>query len=84
MKKRLRECLDRIIPMLGFKVKVTEKVDTPLGSLPSNKNLFSGVEFGRGTCRTCAQPDKKKEPCTLRNVVFESEWRVCNPTGTRK
>ena len=35
-------------------------------------------------CRTCAQPDERKEPCTLRNVVYESECRVCNPPGTRK
>ena len=43
MQKRLRECLDRINPMLGFKVRVTEKEGTPLGSLLSYKNLWSGV-----------------------------------------
>ena len=84
MQKKLRECLDRITPMLGFRIRVTEKGGTPLGSLLSNKNLWSGVECGRGTCRTCAQPDERKEPCTLRNVVYESECRVCNPPGTRK
>ena len=84
MQKRLRDCLDRITPMLGFRVRVTKKGGTPLGSLLSNKNLWSGVECGRGTCRTCAQPDERKEPCTLRNVVYESECRVCNPPGSRK
>ena len=34
--------------------------------------------------RMCAQPEENKEPCTLRNVVYESECTQCNPPGTRK
>ena len=70
--------------MMGFKVRVAEKGGTNLGSLLSNINLWNGQECGRGTCRTCAQTDEKKEPCTLRNVVYESECAKCNPPGTRK
>ena len=76
--------MDRITPMLGFKVRVTEKGGTTLESLLSNKNLWSGEECGRGVCRTCAQEDEKKEPCTLRNIIYESECAKCNPPGTRK
>ena len=50
----------------------------------SNKNLWSGEECGRQTCITCAQEYEKKEPCTLRNIVYESECAKCNPPGARK
>jgi hypothetical protein len=84
LQKMVRETLDRLTPMLKFKVKVAEKGGTTLGSLLSNKNLWSGQECGRTACRTCAQPDERKEPCTLRNVVYESECARCNPPGTRR
>ena len=80
----MRDTLDRITPMLGFKVRVTEKGGTTLESLLSNKNLWSGDECGRRTCRTCAQDDEKKEPCTLKNIIYESECAKCNPPGARK
>ena len=67
-----------------FKVRVAENGGTSLGSLLSNKNLWSDLECGRVACRTCAQPDERKEPCTLRNVVYESKCAKCNPPGTRK
>ena len=67
-----------------IKVRVTEKGGTPLSSLLSNKDLWSGTECGRGSCRTCAQPGEKKEPCMQRNIVYESECSTCNPPGTRK
>ena len=51
----MRDGLDRIMPMLGFKVRVTEKRGTNLGSLLFNKNLWNGEPCGRGACRTCAQ-----------------------------
>ena len=84
LQKRMRDTLDRITPMLGFKVRVAEKGGTTLESLLSNKNLWSGEECGRRTCRTCAQDDEKKEPCTLRNIIYESECAKCNPAGSRK
>ena len=84
LQKKVSETLDRLTPILKFKIKVAEKGGTTLGSLLSNKNLWSGQECGRTACRTCAQPDKRKEPCTLGNVVYESECARCNPPGTRR
>ena len=80
----MKGCLDTLSPMLGFKVRVAEKGGTPLSSLLSNKDPWSGVACGRTTCRLCAQPGDKKEPCMRRNVVYESECSSCNPPGTRK
>jgi hypothetical protein len=84
LQKCMRDVLDRIAPMLGFEVRVTEKGGTTLGSLLSNKNLWSGDPCGRVKCRTCAQEEEKKEPCTARNIVYESECSQCNKPGSRK
>ena len=84
LQKRMKECLEKISPMIGFNVTVAERGGTSIGSLLSNKDLWSGVECGRVVCRTCAQPGERKEPCMKRNVVYESECSTCNPPGTRK
>ena len=84
LQKTMRETLDRLTPMLGFRVRVAEKGGTNLESLLSNKNLWKGRECGRHNCRTCAQAGEQKEPCTLRNVVYESECGKCNKPGERK
>ena len=84
LQKTVKECLEKISPILGFKVRVAEKGGTKLSSLLSNKDLWSGEECGRVTCRTCAQLGERKEPCTRRNIVYESECSTCNPPGTRK
>ena len=39
LQKSIREVVDRITPMLGFRMRVTEKGGTHMGSLLSNKNL---------------------------------------------
>ena len=84
LQKCMREVLDRLTSMLGFKVRVTERGGTTLGSLLSNKNLWAGTECGRVECQTCKQDGEKKEPCSTRNVVYESECGVCNPAGSRR
>jgi hypothetical protein len=38
------EVLDRLKPMLGFRVRITERGGTTLGSMLSNKNLWNGYE----------------------------------------
>ena len=84
LQKHMKEVLDRLAPMLGFKVRVTEKGGSSLGTLLSNKNLWRGEPCGRPKCRTCQQPDEKKEPCKAKNIVYESECTLCNEPGSRK
>jgi hypothetical protein len=83
LQKSVREVVDRITPMLGFRIRVTEKGGTQLGSLLSNKNLWSGQPCGRKKCKPCEQEEEKKEPCTMRNIVYERECKKCNPPGSR-
>ena len=40
LQKEMRGVLDRLKPMLGFGVRVTERGGTTLGSMLSNKNLW--------------------------------------------
>ena len=84
LQKSMKQVLDRLAPMLGFKVRVTEKGGSSLGSLLSNKNLWSGEPCGRESCKPCTQPGDKKEPCKARNIVYESECTLCNEPGSRK
>ena len=58
-------------------MKVTERGGTKLGSLLSNKNLWSGMECGRQECRTCTQEGGKREDCVKRNILYESECERC-------
>ena len=69
-------------PTIGFGVRVIERGRTNLGSMLSNKNLWSGKLCGRGQYRPCAQDEEKKEPCTDKNIVYESG--KCNPLWSRK
>ena len=56
LQKSMRDALDRLTPMLGFRTRVAEMGGT----------------------------GDKKEPCTTRNIVYESECGTCNPAGSRK
>ena len=69
--------VDTLAPPVGFYMRVTERGGTKLGSLLSNKNLWSGMECGRGECRTCAQGGEKREDCIRRNKLYESDCTEC-------
>ena len=84
LQKHMKEVLNRLSPMLGFCVRVTEKGGSSLGSILSNKNLWRGEPCGRPKCKPCAQPEDRKEPCKARNIVCESECTLCNEPGSRK
>ena len=63
----------RLAPILGFKVRVTERRGTELSSLLSSKDLWRGQHCGRGLCVTCRQREgESKQPCKMRNVVYKS------------
>ena len=77
LQARLREVVVRLAPLVGFIMRVTERGGTSLGSLLSNKNLWSGDECGRVECRVCCQPGQKREDCIIRNILYESECVKC-------
>ena len=73
----LRGVVDRLAPMVGFNMRVTERAGTTLGSLLSNKILWTGDECGRQECKVCLQTGNKKEDCIRRNILYESECVRC-------
>ena len=63
---------------------VKEWGGTTLVSILLNKNLWSGQPCERGKCKPCTQEGERKEPCTAKNIVYESECTKCTPLGSRK
>ena len=80
---RLREVVERLAPMVGFNIRVTERAGTTLGSMLSNKNVGSKLECGRVECRVCCQADDKRQDCVRRNILYESECVKCVPSEER-
>ena len=58
-------------------MRVAERGGTTLGSMLSNKNLWTGTECGRKECKTCCQKGEKREDCIRRNILYESECERC-------
>ena len=73
LQSKLKGVAVRLAPLVGFHMKVTERGGRKLGSLLSNKNLWSGMECGRQECKTCIQTGDKREDCVRRNILYESE-----------
>ena len=69
---KMRETLQRLEPLLGFKMKVVENAGTSLGHLLSNKNPWAGSNCGRSNCQPCGQPSEKVEDCKTQNTVIET------------
>ena len=74
----LKGTIQRLNPMLRFKMKVVENAGSSLASLLLNKNPCAGSMCGRKTCFPCKQVSEKVELCTLRNIVYETKCVLCN------
>ena len=70
--KSLKGVLERIAPILGFKVRVQERGGTKLQDMLSNKNPWKGAKCGRTDCYPCKQVTEKTEDCTARNLLYKS------------
>ena len=84
LQKSLREVCERLAPLIGFRVRVTERGGTELSSLLSNKNLWSGQGCGRQKCFPCKQEGERKQECKVRNIVYESECSLCTGEKNEK
>ena len=73
----LRGVVDRLAPMVGFNMRVTERAGTTLGSLLSNKSLWTGDECGRQERKVCLQTGDNKEYCIRRNILYECDCVRC-------
>ena len=78
LQKTVRAVVDRLCPLLGFSVRVTERGGTPLGSILSSKNVGGRRTCDRKDCKICPQPGEILENCKRRNILYESECQECN------
>ena len=79
--KAVKGVVDRIAPIIGYKIKVQERGGTKLQDLLSNKNLWAGSKCGRVDCTPCKQTGNKTQDCMARNILYESMCNTCNPGG---
>ena len=74
----IRNKMEALATMLGFRFRGVERAGSSLASLLSNKNPWKGTACGRAKCHTCRQNTEKLEQCTKSNVVYESRCVSCN------
>ena len=82
--KRTREVLERLQPILGYKVRVVERTGTGLQQKLSQTSIWSGLACGRGPCVTCNQGGEDLPLCTRSSVVYENICVICNPSAKNK
>ena len=76
--KRLREVMQRLAPVLGFSIKVVERVGSNLKSKFPQSSLWEGTMCGRAKCITCNQGAEVLVPCTRKSLVYENICGICN------
>ena len=79
----MKKVIERLTPMLGFKVKVQENAGTRLQHILSNTDPWSGANCGREDCITCNQGGENLPNCTKRNLLYESVCTDCNQGESR-
>ena len=79
--KMMREVVERIQGIMGYRVKVVERGGTPLKMMFPLTQIGEGKECGREDCVTCTQESRgeKLPPCKKRSVLYENICLKCNP-----
>ena len=81
MAKKLREIMERIQNILGYRIKIVERAGTPLKLLFPLSDLGEEDKCGRSNCVTCEQPggEEKRPKCKKRSILYENICTLCNP-----
>ena len=77
--KDLRQVLQRLESILGFRIKVVDRTGTTIKNTLPNTNPWAGDDCGREDCITCRQESEEKPPCMKRGLVYENICLDCNP-----
>ena len=75
---RLRELVRRLLPAIGFSIKVVERAGSPLRSLFPLASLWDDTKCGRADCVPCEQGAEKLQPCYRSFLVYENICKTCN------
>ena len=82
---KMRELTQKLVPTIGFGIKVVERAGTALKHQFPTTTLLDGNKCGRQDCTTCEQGAEKIPNCTKASLVSENVCQACNPgAGTAK
>ena len=82
---RLRELFVRLVPTVGFYVKVVERTGRKLQDMFPLTNLWGGQPCGReGDCVTCYQGAESIPDCTAQSIHYENICSSCVPGARSK
>ena len=83
--KKLREVVERIQHILGYRIKVVERAGTPLKLHFPLSGLGEDDKCGRQDCLPCGQEGgEKKTRCRKRSILYENICKICNPDITSR
>ena len=80
---KIRDQLTRMEGIMGYKMKVVERVGTQLKDLFSLTNLWRGNTCDRKDCTTCQQGCEEIPDCTRRSVLYENICLKCVPEASK-
>ena len=81
--KRLKELLQTLSPMMGFTVKVVERMRETLQSQLHQTSLWEGIHCGREQCIACNQGAEEIEQCTKKSGVYENVCGLCDEEAAK-
>ena len=79
LSSRLRELLNRLEHLMGFRIKIVERGGTSLKDMFPLTNIWEGAACERPDCVTCHQGAKKVVNCKKRSLVYENICALCHP-----
>ena len=82
--RRTKELLQRLEPILGYKIRVVERTGASLKNTLEQTNIWNGLKCGRAPCITCNQGGEDLPACTRSSVVYENICTRCNPDAKTK
>ena len=74
----MKELTKRLVPSIGFGVKVVERNGSALRSLFPLNNLWEGAPCGREECTPCTQGTEEPPRYNKASMVYENVCRKCN------
>ena len=79
--RELRDIIERVKHILGYRVKVVERSGTALNLLFPLSKVGEGGPCARTDCITCTQEGRGEQlpKCNQRNVLYENICTLCNP-----
>ena len=79
--KELKDVVEKIKHILGYRIKIVERSGTPLKLMFPLSGVGEGGGCSRKDCVTCTQEGRGEHlpRCTKRNVLYENICTLCNP-----